>query len=598
VPYSIVEIDGIQINPISKRFPVEIVADPHMINDPTIHMGVLDDNQIPISIMRSTAHHNDPHTMLVDGRDVSEDGLKLDTIEPGAQVNNLTNQQANSLISGSHSAWHNHDDWYYRKSQLQISGQSQVNWNNLTSVPSTFTPSVHNHDDRYFTKSEITTSLNLKSDTNHIHDDRYYTEIEVDQLISAASFGISGSVNTYEDLPITNDVGMIYIVKQTTGLHEEGFYRWDNEWVFLANNTGSSVHNETIGLNDGDYKHLTQIQFSMLTEGNDTTLHSHNSLYNTKSEITDFLATKSDINHLHDTRYYIKNELYNKTEIDILVSAYYTKSQLDNGQLNSLYYTEIELNNGQLDTRYYTKNIIDNNIYTKYQLDNGQLDTRYYTETELNDSGAQYIGIIQVSGMNATNVQLAIEELNTKISSTEITLQEGYNSGNEIIISSLPVKIESTNTNSPLEITNRSTAPSTNLSAGQIAIIDNDLYIYDGNRSKWITPTKTLLFGKSGGSDGTNLRPVGDSANQGAGYKMSKNGTITSITIQSIAAVNKIAYLRINNSNEYTINIVSGVFNSSTDINFNLNDVISVYIDPAGSAINEATCVIEFGWRK
>ena len=39
---------------------------------------------------------------------------------------------------------HNHDDLYYRKTQLQNSGQSNVHWGNLTNIPSSFTPSNHN----------------------------------------------------------------------------------------------------------------------------------------------------------------------------------------------------------------------------------------------------------------------------------------------------------------------------------------------------------------------------------------------------------------------------------------------------------------------
>ena len=71
---------------------------------------------------------------------------------------------------------HNHDEIYYTKTNLQVSGQSQVDWNNLTSVPSTFTPSVHNHDDKYFTKSE---SDSRYSTIAHNHNDLYYTKINL-----------------------------------------------------------------------------------------------------------------------------------------------------------------------------------------------------------------------------------------------------------------------------------------------------------------------------------------------------------------------------------------------------------------------------------
>lgn len=43
----------------------------------------------------------------------------------------------------------------------------------------------------------------------------------------------------------------------------------------------------------------------------------------------------------------------------------YTKSQLDNGQLDNRYYTETELNAGQLDNRYYTETEVNNLLSTK-----------------------------------------------------------------------------------------------------------------------------------------------------------------------------------------------------------------------------------------
>ena len=74
----------------------------------------------------------------------------------------------------------------------------------------------------------------------------------------------------------------------------------------------------------------------------------------------------------------------NWTEIMTTTSMsalYYTKAQLDAGQLDNRYYTEIELDAGQLDNRYYTET----------ELDAGQLDNRYYTETEITSLLSGYI---------------------------------------------------------------------------------------------------------------------------------------------------------------------------------------------------------------
>ncbi len=1061
--YDIVSIDGVRINKISKRFPVEIQVDPHALNDITVHTGTLDDNQIPTSIMRTIAHQNDPHTMIIDGRDVSQDGEKLDTIEPGAEVNNLTDQQAQSLTGGSHSSWHHHDTWYYRKNELSTSGSSLVHWDNLTNVPATFTPSAHNHDDRYYTETEIDTNiytkielnngqldnryytetevdtllsnksdiththdnryyteteindlLDNKSDVGHIHDDRYYTETEIDTLLNnyslsthihddryytetelnsgqldnryyteteadvflsskinkvsspvvnnfviqtsdgslsdaavnissfaqaihthsadditsgilpivrggtnnttytsarfiafdgtklastsysnssfasashnhsaanitsgtlviarggtnntaytsnkfliydgskiassvydSTSFSLSNHTHTKSNItnfnesdyvhiagnetitgnktfsgdvtiqgtlttinstdltvsdneiilnsgetgagisdgysgllidrgtlddaalrfdetddkwkigigsslieistlghthddryytetevdtllnnyslsthahddryyteteiddlldnyynktevytktecdtlfsPLVHDHDDLYYTESEsdarysllTHIHDDRYYTETEVDTLLSNKSDiththddryytetelqtsglSSVHWDNLTnkpttftpsthnhddryyteteLNNGqlDNRYYTETEINALLSNYSLSTHTHDDRYYTETEINNLLSNKSDVGHIHDDRYYtetevnnllsnksdvghthddryyteteINNNIYTKLQVDGFLAGYYTKVQLDNGQLDNRYYTETELNNGQLDNRYYTETEINNNYYTKTELNNGQLDNRYYTETELNStSGAGYIGIDQIVGLTSDNVQDALEELNDKTANISSTLQDAYDAGKTINISTAPVKIESTNTNSPLELTNRSTTPTTNLAAGQIAVIDNELYIYDGGREKWLTPSKTLLFGKDGFSDGTNLRPVGQCPTSTTGYRMAKNGTIISATLQSNTSVNKNVDIRINESSAYTMGIVGGVFNSSLNINFSANDVISIYVNAAGSSLQEAVSVLEFAWRK
>jgi len=45
----------------------------------------------------------------------------------------------------------------YTRNNLQTSGSAQVHWQNLTSVPPTFTPSTHNHDTLYYNKLDLYT---------------------------------------------------------------------------------------------------------------------------------------------------------------------------------------------------------------------------------------------------------------------------------------------------------------------------------------------------------------------------------------------------------------------------------------------------------
>jgi len=57
------------------------------------------------------------------------------------------------------------------------------------------------------------------------------------------------------------------------------------------------------------------------------------------------------------------------------------------GNQSDLYYSKIQLDAGQLDNRYYTETELNTKFglyYTKVNLDGGQLDNRYYRETEVN----------------------------------------------------------------------------------------------------------------------------------------------------------------------------------------------------------------------
>ena len=110
-----------------------------------------------------------------------------------------------------------------------------------------------------------------------------------------------------------------------------------------------------------------QALITELIGGGDTTLHHHDSRYYPKAEADILLSGKAN-----------SADVYTKTELNNgqLDTRYFTETELSNGALDTRYYTETELNNGQLDTRYFTET----------ELSNGALDTRYYTETEVTNA--------------------------------------------------------------------------------------------------------------------------------------------------------------------------------------------------------------------
>jgi hypothetical protein len=92
---------------------------------------------------------------------------------------------------------------------------------------------------------------------------------------------------------------------------------------------------------------------------------------------------------------------------------YFTKIELESGQLDNRYYTKSQVDAGQLDNRYYTEAELDPNPGS----DSGTavLDTRYYRQTDLNTStgpsGASKIGVSSITNLDASNVQSALAEL-------------------------------------------------------------------------------------------------------------------------------------------------------------------------------------------
>lgn len=723
MPYNINEIDG--VTPSNGRFPVDVYPTTHELSGDA-HAGELVDSQIPSFIMRKPDHQTDPHTMLIDGRDVSVDGAKLDTVETGAEVNNISDQQANSLTSGAHSSWHHHDDWYYRKNELFLPGQSEINWLNLIGVPTAFNPTPHNHDDIYYTETEIDGFLSdyytsTQLDAGQL-DNRYYTEVEIDGIISnyynktdldegqlddryyteseintllndyysisqldggqldnryfteseittnyynkseidsmvagIETFGIKGSVETYADLPVTETENAIYIVRTTVDPNFEGFYKYEaGSWIFLSRNTGNDIasHNELQNLNAGDYIHLTSAEYTDLTDGGSTVLHAHDSQYYTKVQVDGFLSQKSDITHIHDDRYYteieIDNLLNNKSDVGHthddryftkteITTNYYNKNQLNGGQLDSRYYNKTEADNllaNKSDIThthndlYYEKSYIDSlaslyslighkhddRYYTETEIDNlleGKANTihthddRYFTETELSSnsgtSGAKRIGISLVGGLTATNVQDALEELKSQLNVSVSTLDEAYHVGRTITADIGAVKIDSTSaTTAPLELSNRSSAPTTGLVGGQMVVVNNELYVFNIDKNKWLTPSKTISFGRSGVGDGHVLASAGSVKNEDSGLKMSKDGTIISIALHTTnSQQGKDIYIRLNQNIVYTATTDSDgeIIDNTINVDFSVGDVISAKIDSTGPPIQNPTLVIEYAWR-
>lgn len=158
----------------------------------------------------------------------------------------------------------------------------------------------------------------------------------------------------------------------------------------------------------------------------------------------------------------------------------------------------------------------------------------------------------------------------------------------------------------PLELTNTSTAPTTNLNAGQLAVINNELYYYEPNRGHWLSVTTIPInFVRNGNVSNQNMYFGGRITNQNAGAVMPKNGTIVHISATSSGGnATKRFELRVRNGGANVsvtdINLVDNGLNDDTvDIDFSAGDNIALRArDDGNGDIANPSAILWIKWRE
>lgn len=157
----------------------------------------------------------------------------------------------------------------------------------------------------------------------------------------------------------------------------------------------------------------------------------------------------------------------------------------------------------------------------------------------------------------------------------------------------------------------------TGTATGQIAVIGDQLFMYDLSRSKWLTIETTLLnFGREENTDNRFLEYVGDIESTGA--IMPFDGTIVYVSINSTDSSidgasnpNKKIELWINNAavpNNDTVGMesIDGEFELSANqfsttiynLDFNKDDFIRIRASAEGSGVRNATALLWVKWRR
>ena len=163
-----------------------------------------------------------------------------------------------------------------------------------------------------------------------------------------------------------------------------------------------------------------------------------------------------------------------------------------------------------------------------------------------------------------------------------------------------------TSDTAPLELTPLTTAPGTNLSGGQMAVINGELYFYDTTRSEWLSvTTMPLTFARNGDIDTQSLYFGGRITNQNAQAVMPLDGTIVHISgISSAGNATKEFQLRIRNGgtnvSATTFNFSGNAYNdTAVDIDFSAGDVIALRArDDGNGVITNPSIIVRVKWRQ
>lgn len=158
----------------------------------------------------------------------------------------------------------------------------------------------------------------------------------------------------------------------------------------------------------------------------------------------------------------------------------------------------------------------------------------------------------------------------------------------------------------PLELTNTSTAPNNNLNAGQIAVIQNELYFYEPAREEWLSvSTMPLEFVRNGNVNSQNLFFGGKVTNQNSQAAMPFNGTIVHISAVSAGGnATKRFEIRVRNGGENVVtsdfNLIDNAFNdTNANIDFSAGDVITMRArDDGNGTVSNPTIILWVKWRK
>jgi hypothetical protein len=169
---------------------------------------------------------------------------------------------------------------------------------------------------------------------------------------------------------------------------------------------------------------------------------------------------------------------------------------------------------------------------------------------------------------------------------------------------SAQLEIVGTNTGIPALELNPQTAP-TGSETGQLAVIGDELYMYDATRGKWLSMQATpLQWSRNGDAGNETLRFGGDTRAINTGASMPFDGTIVYITANAAGGnASKGFEVRIKSGvtikSTTAFNLTSSVFRKTDyNVNFVAGDYINVFANNTGADVTDPAVIVWVKWRK
>lgn len=142
---------------------------------------------------------------------------------------------------------------------------------------------------------------------------------------------------------------------------------------------------------------------------------------------------------------------------------------------------------------------------------------------------------------------------------------------------------------------------------GQLAVVGDQLFMYDAARVKWLSTETTALQFSNSGATSNQLLKYGEVANVNSGAYMPLNGTIVYVgaTTADLSGGGSIKAFDVTVKNgtttvsTTTFNLVNWkFFKTDYNVNFSAGNYINVRTPAAGGNVTDPTVTVWVKWRK